>query len=33
MSALLHDVDDHKFFKEHKNYENLRKILKSNGKS
>ena len=33
MAALLHDADDHKFFKEHKNYENLRKILKSNGKS
>jgi uncharacterized protein len=33
LAALLHDADDRKFFPEHKNYENLRKILKQTGKS
>ena len=33
LAALLHDADDGKFFPEHKNYENLRKILKKTGKS
>ncbi len=33
LAALLHDADDGKFFPEHKNYENLRKILKQTGKS
>ncbi len=33
LAALLHDADDGKFFPEHKNYENLRKILKDSGKS
>jgi uncharacterized protein len=33
LAALLHDADDRKFFPEHKNYENLRKILQQTGKS
>ena len=33
LAALLHDADDGKFFPEHKNYENLRKILQQSGKS
>jgi len=33
LAALLHDADDRKFFKEHKNYENLRNILQQTGKS
>lgn len=33
LAALLHDADDKKFFPEHNNYENLRKILQKNGKS
>jgi len=33
LAALLHDADDGKFFPDHKNYENLRKILQQTGKS
>jgi uncharacterized protein len=33
LAALLHDADDGKFFPDHKNYENLRNILKQTGKS
>jgi uncharacterized protein len=33
LAALLHDADDGKFFPAHKNYENLRSILKQTGKS
>ena len=33
MAALLHDADDGKFFPENHDYENLRKILRDNGKT
>ena len=33
LSALLHDADDGKFFPENHNYENLRIILRDNGKT
>lgn len=33
LAALLHDADDGKFFPTHHNYENLRRILRDNGKS
>lgn len=32
LAALLHDADDRKFFPDHKDYENLRIVLKANSK-
>jgi uncharacterized protein len=33
LASLLHDADDRKFFPDHHDYENLRKILTDNGKT
>ena len=33
LAALLHDADDGKFFPDHHDYENLRRVLADNGKS